>query len=293
MNAKVDLQKTMNEQAAVAVKSTFPVRRMDFEFDEVKNHWIDNDPCTTHLLTAMSVMFPDGERYFVDSVRAVRDQVTNDPQLQKDISAFIGQEAMHAKEHHSFHLNAAVHGLDPESLERFTFNLLKYATRYVFRDGKQQRLALTCALEHFTGTIAAQLMRREDIQALMQDETMKHLWLWHSIEENEHKAVAFDVYQHIYGNGVYAYLNRVVIMVLAIVGIVIAKFGFLITLMSRDKQLFNLRSWRKGLSRAWGLHGFFTEIIPDTWDYMRPGFHPWQHDTHALLDKYRQKLGMA
>ena len=277
---------------AAAIKSSFPVRRMDFEFKDVMKYWVAGDPASTHLLTALSVMFPDGERYFVDSVRAVRDMITDNPQLQKDISAFIGQEAMHAKEHHSFNMSAQVHGLNPESLERFTFNLLDQASKHVFRNGKQQKLAITCALEHFTGTIAAQLMRREDIQALMQDETMKHLWLWHSIEENEHKAVAFDVYQEIYGNGLVAYLNRVVIMALAVAFIVAAKFGFWITLMRRDGQLFNLRSWKLGLSLAWGRQGFFTQIIPDTWDYMRPNFHPWQHDTHALLDTFRARMGM-
>lgn len=46
----------------------------------------------------LSSLFPYGETFFVDSVRAVRDQIS-DPHLKKDISAFIGQEAMHAKEH--------------------------------------------------------------------------------------------------------------------------------------------------------------------------------------------------
>ena len=28
---------------------------------------------------------------------------------------------------------------------------------------------------------------------------MYHLWMWHAVEENEHKAVAFDVYEAMYG----------------------------------------------------------------------------------------------
>jgi len=291
VNAK--FEQITNNNAPFPLKAAFPVRRMDFDFKEVAKYWIDGDPSSTHLMTALSVMFPDGERYFVDAVRAVRDLITDDPQLQKDISAFIGQEAMHAKEHHAFNTSAQIHGLNPESLERFTFNLLDVATKYVFFNSPKMRLAVTCALEHFTGTIAAQLMRRTDIQDLMQDETMKHLWLWHSVEENEHKSVAFDVYEKLYGNGVSAYLTRAIVMVLALIFIVAAKFGFWATLMYRDGQLFNLSSWRKGLSMAWGRHGFFTEIIPDTWDYFRPDFHPWQHNTHALLDKYRTKLGMT
>ena len=59
----------------------------------------------------------------------------------------------------------------------------------------------TCALEHFTSTIAAELLQNPEIQAMFQDDTMYHLWMWHAVEENEHKAVAFDVYTNMYGQG--------------------------------------------------------------------------------------------
>ena len=49
------------------------VRRMDFEFREVPRYWADNDPHFTHLLNALSATFPEGERFFVDSVRLFQD----------------------------------------------------------------------------------------------------------------------------------------------------------------------------------------------------------------------------
>ena len=49
-------------------------------------------------MTALSALFPEGEQFFVNSTRAVRnDPKLADPALQKEISAFIGQEAMHSK----------------------------------------------------------------------------------------------------------------------------------------------------------------------------------------------------
>ena len=48
----------------------------------------------SHLLTALSSTFPIGEQFFVHSVRNVRDQV-KDENLQAQIAAFIGQEAIH------------------------------------------------------------------------------------------------------------------------------------------------------------------------------------------------------
>ncbi len=76
----------------------------------------------TLLLPTISLGFqhciPEGESYFVRSVRALRVKIKNNPKLDRDIAAFIGQEAMHSKEHHAFHLSAKQHGLDPESLEK-------------------------------------------------------------------------------------------------------------------------------------------------------------------------------
>ena len=51
-------------------------------------------PIFTALLNTFSIVLPIGERFFIDAVRAHRDLV-QDPELQKAVTAFIGQEAMH------------------------------------------------------------------------------------------------------------------------------------------------------------------------------------------------------
>ena len=100
----------------VRVTPHFPVRRMDFTFGRTPRYWWSGDPFMTHFMNNLSSLFPYGEKFFVDSVRAVRDQV-RDRQLQKDISAFIGQEAMHSKEHAAYNEYAAEHGFDLRKLE--------------------------------------------------------------------------------------------------------------------------------------------------------------------------------
>jgi hypothetical protein len=43
---------------------------MDFEFsDAIPRYWAYNDPFMTHFVGALSTFFPDGERFFIDSVR--------------------------------------------------------------------------------------------------------------------------------------------------------------------------------------------------------------------------------
>ena len=69
------------------------VRRLEFNPKAIKRHYFANSPLMSHFLTALSSTFPVGEQFFVNSVRNVRDKVS-DPQLQAQIAAFIGQEAI-------------------------------------------------------------------------------------------------------------------------------------------------------------------------------------------------------
>jgi uncharacterized protein len=109
------------------------------------------------------------------------------------------------------------------------------------------------------------------------------LWLWHAIEETEHKAVAFDVYRHIGGS----YRTRVVTMVVVTAQFIMNQAHFDSTLMRADGQMGNLRSWARGMVRYWGPRGKFTQLIPAYLDDYRRDFHPWQHDNRPVIAKWR------
>lgn len=268
------------------IRANFPVRRMDFSFSETPKYWWDGQPFMTHFMNNLSSLFPYGEKFFVDSVRAVRERI-QDPQLQKDVSAFIGQEAMHSKEHAAYNEYADEHGIDLETLELRIKVLLESISKVTT---KKHQLAITCALEHFTATMAEQLLKREDLSSQMKSDKMYKLWMWHAIEENEHKAVAYDVYQQVYGG----YFTRTAVMLLTTVIFLSVIAGFQINLLRRDGQLFNWRSWKHGLGVL--LHprrGYFVALIRPWLDYFRPGFHPFDHDTKALETRWKQTLDFA
>lgn len=273
-----------------AAVASFPVRRQDFDFNEVPQYWVGNDAFMTHLFNGLSALFPDGERFFVASVRAVRKAV-DDPQLQKDISAFIGQEAMHAKEHSAFNRGAVEHGYGIERLETWTQKFLAVSDLPGLNN-KRTKLAATVALEHFTGILSAQLLRREDVVESI-DESMRNLWMWHCVEENEHKAVAFDTYKLVYGEGAVNYAIRMGTMILATVLIMVAIHAFTAELLRQDGKLLKPKLWMDGLRNLWGKEGMFRQIIPEFLDYFKPGFHPWDHDTEFLLKRYRKRLGFS
>ncbi|WP_196781981.1 metal-dependent hydrolase [Acinetobacter shaoyimingii] len=265
-------------------KSSFPVRRMDYQFNNIPRYWCNNEPSFTHFFTALSTLFPEGESYFVRSVRALRAKAKNNPRLDREIGAFIGQEAMHSKEHHAFHLSAKQHGLDPESLEKVTGIILKGIER-VF--SKKWNLLVTVGLEHYTAVLVVTMM--ESVNELMTDETIRNLWLWHSVEETEHKAVAYDLYEYLYGTGLSAYLPRVTIFTLSLALIITMSSIYQIVLMKRDRQLFNLKSWGKFQKFAQQSYQIF---IPKFIDYYRRDFHPNQTDESELVAKTKIKIGL-
>ena len=52
----------------------------------------------SHIIAYLSATFPEGEDFFVRSVRRHADQVT-DPVLKEQVKGFIGQEVTHSREH--------------------------------------------------------------------------------------------------------------------------------------------------------------------------------------------------
>lgn len=276
---------TVPKTLAQKIVSSFPVRRMDYQFGSMPRYWCNNEPSFTHFFTGLSTLFPEGEAYFVRSVRALRQRIHNNPQLDKDIGAFIGQEAMHSKEHHAFHLSAKQYGLDPESLEDAAGIVLKTIEKLF---PAKWNLLVTVGLEHYTAVLVATMMNTTN--ELMTDETIRNLWLWHSVEETEHKAVAFDLYEHLYGRGLSAYLPRVAIYTFSLLMITMLSTTFHMVLMKRDGQLFNGASWNKFLK--FGLQEYKI-FMPKFLAYYRIDFHPNDSDESELVAKTKIKIGLV
>ena len=293
MNAKVNIS---NRAGA-----SFPVRRMNFDFDAVPEYWMNGSVGLTHFMTALSALFPDGEKLFIDSVRAVRyhPAIKDNEALQKEISAFIGQEAMHTHEHIGFNAAAQRYGHDVATLETKTNTVIQTFRKVFMTLSKpfgitQQMIDLTAttALEHFTATLASELLRNQSIQNLMTDQTMATMWAWHAIEENEHKAVAYDVFEGIFGRGFKAYALRSSSLMLAMLILFITQSYFVARLLKQDQQL-NFQAFKDIYRYAYSpSKGVITGMGKEMLIYFRPGFHPNDLDTVSLLDAWKAKLGL-
>ncbi|WP_111497085.1 metal-dependent hydrolase [Marinobacter bohaiensis] len=257
-------------------------QRMGFEFnDKVPRYWLDNSPFLSHMMNALSVLFPQGEQYFVDAVRYYRDQI-NDPTLKKEVQGFIGQEAMHSLEHIAMNQHVRDQDMPVEDMERHLKVLL---TGFGKRLPKRHQLAITCALEHMTAMMADMLLERDDVREDMH-ETMRPLWVWHAIEETEHKAVTYDVFQQVGGT----YLERAFYQILSTALLGVMTTYFTARMMWNDKRNISLTDVGKGLWRMWGVGGVFSSLAPTWLEYFKPGFHPWQHDNSELIAEFKSEI---
>ncbi|MEY1661840.1 metal-dependent hydrolase [Isoalcanivorax beigongshangi] len=258
-------------------------QRMDFPFADVPKHWFDKDPVLTHFLNALSLTFPDGERFFVDSVRHFRDHA-KDAQQQADISGFIGQEAMHSLEHQTFNRMLAEQGYreEAEGGTALAKQLIGLGRK---RLSAKQQLAATAALEHITALLANRLLKDPELLESI-DPSVRALWMWHAIEEIEHKAVAYDLYQQVSGS----YLLRVRTMLAATTALATYTGRYTFAFLRKDGLNRRPRTLFRGAWRLFGPSGFLTRAVPDYLQFFRPDFHPWLEDNTHLIEQWRGVL---
>jgi predicted metal-dependent hydrolase len=279
----------MSTTATVAQTSNparkVPTRRMSFEEsmqDLPRAFASDGDLISGHVIMALSSVFPDGEDYFVRSVRRYRDQIT-DPALKRLVAGFIGQEAVHGREHRVFNDRLAELGYPTKRYERFTKAGLRFRERVL---PPISNLAATAALEHFTATLAELVLSNGDIRDLMGADAVRDLFVWHALEESEHKAVAFDVYKAVGGG------ERLRVWTMHFF-----RFGFVfgMGIAVALSLLGDGATYRKGnLRRSWRRLKTSPLADPAIWaqlkDYNRPDFHPDDSDTNELVETWRMQL---
>lgn len=277
-------QSTIHPLRSTPVHVTITPHRMDLQFGtDTPRYWYDNDPVVTHFLNALSLSFPEGERFFVDSVRAFRDRV-EDAKRQKDISGFIGQEAMHSLEHNTFNrfLDTRGYAGITHRAERMARNLLKGAR---IRFTTHEMLAATTALEHITA-ILADSMLRDDKNMRAIHPSARALWMWHAIEETEHKAVAFDLYQDVDGRDG----QRRIMLIVGTLFLAAYTSIYCWQFLKQDGLHRKPLVLARGLWKLLGRDGLITRTIPDYLEFFRKDFHPWQQENSHLVRRWRAEL---
>jgi predicted metal-dependent hydrolase len=249
--------------------------------------WNDGDPVATAIMNALSAIFPEGEKFFIESVVKFKDHVAEP--LKTQVKAFVRQEAMHTREHIAFN-NAIVEagyditGIEERSLARLAIARSRHPVA---------QLAVTVAMEHFTAILAEDILTNPRRTAGADAETAK-LWKWHSIEEIEHKSVAFDVFMNA-TKSLTPYKRwsiRVRTMALTTWNFYRNMSGHVADLLRQDG--FDPKACRgQALKVLFGKGGMLRGRIGEYFSYYLPGFHPWKHDNRALIAASEEALQAA
>ena len=171
--------------------SDLQIRRVPFRFDEATPYqWHPTNPDFGHLLNGISVIAVAFETYIVAVVRQAMDRIT-DAGVADEAEDFLRQEAQHARAHR-LHLRAlasqypGVKGVVDDAVASYDTVLE--------REPLEFHLAYIADLEAtFTPMFKMLLDNRASLFA-PGDDRVASLFLWHFVEEVEHRSSALRIY---------------------------------------------------------------------------------------------------
>ena len=256
--------------------SELVVRRLLIDLDApVPRHWFGGDAFRTAIFNALSMSFPFGEQFFMDSVRSGLKALP--PALQEKFASeaqgFIGQEATHRRIHALFNGQIEKHGLvnhwEARARER-----LKIVADFHPRHW----LAITAATEHFTAVFADWLLSNPELFE-GSEERFKTMWLWHSAEESEHKCTAFDLYLALGGSHQWrlTWFRRISLVFFTDL------LRQTVNNLYHDGTLWQWRTWVSAAGFLFGKRGLISCMFKPLRAYTQKGFHPRQlHHTLSV-----------
>ncbi|WP_245401172.1 metal-dependent hydrolase [Nocardia albiluteola] len=174
-------------------------RNVQFDWRDTPLHWMPAEPIASHVINALNLLLPEGERMFClafsEALTLVRDE-----KLHEQMLGFIGQESMHAETHNGvLEQVLTTHGIDVEAYVR----QMEYLFRNTLgpRPGGDaaaefqtlvERLGVIATLEHFFAFLGDWVLNA-DLERFGADPRVLDLFRWHGAEEVEHRHVAHDV----------------------------------------------------------------------------------------------------
>jgi predicted metal-dependent hydrolase len=261
------------------------VRKLDFDFGSVPRRWFFESTFASHVANGVNMLFPEGERFFIRAVKHYLDRIDDDPELLARVRGFFGQEGSHGHAHEKAFQLLRAQGYEIDDWLKW-YRKVAYE-RLAPRFPPVIQLSVTVALEHFTATMAEHALASDMLDHA--HPTMRTLLRWHACEEIEHKAVAFDVLRRVDPRW------SVRVAGLAIATVALLGFWRLATRNLVRQDLAAGRVTKAELDReqkdARARGQDFTFVRRAILAYLRPSFHPDDHDDYALARDWLSAQG--
>ena len=139
------------------------VRRLLIDLETPFNrHWNGGDAFRSAFFNALSMSFPRGEQYFIDSVRNGWKSLPEADRARHaaEVQGFIGQEATHRRIHSLFNGHLVKQG-HLNRIEQRAQQRIEASAHLDLRN----HLAATAATEHFTALFADWMLRHPEALA--------------------------------------------------------------------------------------------------------------------------------
>jgi hypothetical protein len=279
----------MSNAPSLDSASELLVRRLNVDLTSpMRRHWNGDDAFLTAFYNALSFSFPEGELFFIESVRHAVPHLDATPThqaLKTKVNAFIGQEASHRHLHAQYNSQLEAQGLKNHLGPRIVKRKAR-ARRWFAKSSRSylHELAITAGYEHFTsvlGDLTLQSIGKPGDWLEHADTPIQTLWRWHAAEECEHKAVSFDLYQQLGGN----YAWRMVWLVFICFHFTKDVMVQTIHNLWNDRTLHKPSTWWSALKFGFGRYGWVWRCTPRFMAYVRKDFHPDQMgDARVMRD---------
>lgn len=246
------------------VPAAMVIRKMPFEFpDDIEPHWNADKPEWSHMVNGTSLAMPYLEPYLIRTMKKAMDKIQS-PKLQQEVKLYMGQEGQHYRQHRRFNDILIAQGYpglrDIEAQMKQEFASFEKDRSLKFN------LAYACGFETMALGVGHWLVRDRDYLFAGSDTRVASLVLWHFVEEIEHKSVAFDAYQAVYGD----YFYRVY-----------ATFFATLHVMKFSRRAYRLMLKKDGLwgslKSRWGLWKISLRFLANMVPPMLSACLPWHH----------------
>lgn len=172
------------------------IRKIDFRFDEtIPFQWLPSHPKFGLMANAISIMAIGFEKFIVASMRQAIPLIKS-PAVADEAEAFLRQEAQHAKNHRR-HVAALVRQYP--SLQQ-TVDATMASFDRLLAEPLEFQLAYTADLEATFTPIFKVMLDHQDVLFRPGDERVASLFLWHFVEEVEHRSSALIIFDDIVGS---------------------------------------------------------------------------------------------
>jgi predicted metal-dependent hydrolase len=167
------------------------IRNLPFQFgDDTPFQWNPANPLFGFAMNSLSFVAPPFERYIVAAVRLAMPRI-GDPAVAAEADAFLRQEAQHARVHR---LHVAALTRQYPGLAEVTAELDRRFDRLLETKPLEYHLAYAADIEATFTPMFNVWLRHRDTFFDNGDPRVAPLFLWHLVEEIEHRSSAYVIY---------------------------------------------------------------------------------------------------